>query len=126
MPKWLPRLAEAVAEKRLNSQGIFESFSGDPIGILNEIQNELEKGPTDDDWVIWGRWFLADRSTRTISPFSKITIPEYIENRIKENTKASLEQAEQRALGNVDLLKRIARAREGLPKRPAHGTAGDE
>ena len=108
------------------SLDVVESFSGDPIGILNEIQNELEKGPTDDDWVISGRWFLADRSTRTISPFSRITIPEYIENRIKENRKASLVQAEQLALGNVDLLKRIARAREGLPKRPAHGTARDE
>jgi len=33
--------------------------------------------PANDDWVVWGRWFLADHSTRTISPFSKVTIPEH-------------------------------------------------
>jgi hypothetical protein len=37
----------------------------------------LEQAPGNDDWVVWGRWFLADRATRTISPFSKVTIPEY-------------------------------------------------
>jgi hypothetical protein len=78
----------------------------------------LAKAPTDDDWATWGRWFLADRSTRTISPFSKITIPDYIENRIKENTQASLDEAEMLAVGNAELLKRITHASEALPKSP--------
>ena len=55
------------------------------------------------------------------SPFSKITIPEYIENRIKENTPASLDEAERLAVGNAGLLKRIAnaRAQHETPAAPA-------
>ena len=68
----------------------------------------------DDDWVVWGRWFLADPSTRTISPFSKITVPQYIQNRIKENTAESLGEAEQLAYGNTNLLARISEARKAL------------
>ena len=47
--------------------------------------------------MVWGRWFLADPAMRTISPFSKITVPQYIENRINENTAESLAEAEQLA-----------------------------
>jgi hypothetical protein len=40
----------------------------------------------------------------TISPFSKVTVPEYIENRNKENTSESLYEAEQLSVGNPQLL----------------------
>ena len=61
-----------------------------------------------------GRRFLADPATRTISPFSKITVPQYIENRIKENTAESLAEAERLAYGNVELLERIGKAQAAL------------
>ena len=117
-PQWLPRLAEAVAGQHLNNLGLFELLAEDQSKVLNEIREELDKAPSNDDWVIWGRWFLADRSARMISPYSKITIPEYIENRIKENTQASLDEAEMLAVGNAELLKRIRQAREALSKSP--------
>ena len=46
-----------------------------------------------DVYSRWVRWFFADPSTRTISPFSSVTIPEYIERRIQENTLESLKEA---------------------------------
>ena len=124
-PAWLPRLAEAVAGQHLNDRGVFEPLGEDPGQVLEEIRAQLNRAPADDDWTVLGRWFLADRSTRTISPFSKITIPEYIENRIKENTPASLDEAARLAAGNTELLKRIAdtraqsaenRIKDGTPK----------
>ena len=51
---------------------------------------------------------------RTISPFSKFTVPQHIENRIKENTAESLAEAEQLAYGNPDLLERIGKAQAAL------------
>jgi hypothetical protein len=39
------------------------------------------------------KWSVSDRRQRTISPFSKLTVPEWIENRIKENTLESLRAA---------------------------------
>jgi WD40 repeat protein/serine/threonine protein kinase len=120
-PKWFPHLAEAVAGQQLNDRGFFEPLREDPIQVIEELRAQLSRAPADDAWAIWGRWFLADRSTRTISPFSKITVPEYIEKRIKENTPASLDEAESLAVGNADFLKRIANARAKLENQtPAH------
>ena len=73
----------------------------------------------DDDWVVWRHWLLADRATRTISPFAKVTMPEYIKRLIKENTRQSLDEAEQLAAGKPEMLQRISEARKtlGQPKK---------
>ena len=113
-PEWLPRVAEAIAGEHLSDQGVFELPKTDPVEMLEEIKDQLTRESSDDDWVAWGRWFLDDRPARTISPFSTVTVPDYIENRIKENTSASLDEAEQLAIGNAELLKRIAQARQAL------------
>lgn len=115
-PEWLPRLAEAIAGEHLNAEGVFEPGKTDPVDVIKEIKGKLSQGSDNDDWVIWGKWFLADRSTRTISPFSKVTVPEYAEDLIKESTRASLDEAEQLAIGNEQLLARIRKARESLQK----------
>jgi WD40 repeat protein len=113
-PAWLSRLADALAGQRMSNRGFFEPLARDSIELIKEIKEEIAREPIDNDWAIWGRWFLADRSTRTISPFSKVTVPEYIEERIKENTEESLDEAKWLALGNTELLQRIAQAREKL------------
>jgi dipeptidyl aminopeptidase/acylaminoacyl peptidase len=122
-PEWPVKLAEAIAGQRLNDRGLFEPLNKDPSEILEEVKEQLSHQPADDDWVIWGRWFLGDRSTRTISPFTKPTIPQYIENRItqyrknrfEKGAKESLDEAEQLAFGNAEQLKRIAAARTARP-----------
>jgi WD40 repeat protein len=122
LPNWLQPLAEAVAGQHLSERSGFEPLNKDSSEILQEVKDQLNHESPDNDWVTWGRWFLADRSTRTISPFSKITVPEYIENRIKENTADSLDEAEQLAVGNSQLLQRIQQAREGLKKNDEEPT----
>jgi hypothetical protein len=113
-PEWLPRLAEAVAGQHLDDRGVFEPSDTSPSQVLSEIREKLRLPPMDTDWTTWGRWFLADRSTRTISPFSKITLPQYIENRIKEGTSGSLDEAERLALDDTKIMKRIEQARAAL------------
>jgi len=114
----LLRIAAAVAAQEWNDRALFEPLSDDSSQMLAEVREQLGTGAAQDDWTVWSRWFLADRSTRTISPFSKITVPEYIENRLKERppTPAALDAAERAALGNPELLRRIQAAREALGK----------
>ena len=88
-------------------------------------RTQFNRAPAEDDWTILGRWFLADHSTRTISPFSKITVSEYIENRIKENTPESLDEAERLAVGGAGLLQRIEQAKKASAKQMAP-SAGKE
>ncbi len=110
-PEWLLQLCEAISGQVMNKQGVLEETKLNCGEVIKQIREKLSHESGDDDRVVWGRWFLADPFTRTISPFSKLTVPEYIENRIKENTPASLAEAEELAAGNTALLERIARAR---------------
>jgi len=113
-PDWLLPLSEAISGQVLNQKNLLEPTRLNRAEVLNQIRQKLTREPGDDDWVVWGRWFLADRATRTISPFSKLTVPEYIENRIKEMTPQSLDEAEQLAVGNPALLQRTSQARRAL------------
>jgi WD40 repeat protein/serine/threonine protein kinase len=87
-PDWLLQLAEVISGKRLNKKGILEQTKLNRGDILNQLRQRLNQESNDDEWVRWGRWFLADPATRTISPSSKQTVPEPLESRSKENTEA--------------------------------------
>lgn len=108
-PAWLIELATAVCGKVLSARGVLEYTN--QARVLRQLRQTLNEASASDDWVTWGRWFLADPATRTISPFSKITVPQYIENRIRENTADSLAEAERLAVGNAKVLDRISKAR---------------
>jgi WD40 repeat protein len=113
-PDWLPQLAEIISGECLNNQGVLEPTKLNRAGSLNQIRQRLNQEPDDDQWVHWGRWFLADPATRSTSPFSKQTVPEFIGDRINEYTAESLDEAERLAGGNAELLNRITEARRIL------------
>ena len=115
-PDWLLQLAEAISGKLLNKEGVLDPTRLNRVETLNQLRQKLATQP-DDDWVVWGRWLLADRTTRTISPFAKVTVPDYIERLIQEKTPRSLDEAEQLATGKPKILQRISEARETL-KQP--------
>jgi hypothetical protein len=110
-PDWLLRLAEALSGNRLNEQGILEPTSLERAETIAQIRRQLENQPDNGDGVAWGRWVLADRSRRTISPFSSLTVLAYIQNRINEGTADSLNEAERLASGNAALSRRVLAAR---------------
>jgi WD40 repeat protein/serine/threonine protein kinase len=88
-PDWLLPLSEALSGQVLNQQGILEETRLNRLETLNQIRQKLIQEKDDDDWVVWGRWLLADRNTRTISPFSQVTVPEQLENRNKESARGT-------------------------------------
>jgi WD40 repeat protein len=114
VPVWLLRLAEAVAGQQLNDRSVFEPVAR-PNETLERIRAELAAASPDDDMVRWGRWFLADRNSRSISPFSSVTLSQFIGDRLQEKTPESLAEAEWLAAGNAVVLKQIADARTTLP-----------
>ncbi len=114
-PEWLLPLAQSLSGLVLNRLGVLKGTNCPEV--LDRIRQELGSKPEDRDWVTWGRWFFAHPSTRTISPFSKITISKYVANRINENTPGSLQEAEMLATGNMDLVWRIREARVKADER---------
>ena len=81
-PAWLIALAEAMGGERLNANGIAEPFEPD----LPKLREELRDLPGSDDLSRVGRWLVADPYNRTISPLSTITVPEFVSQRLEENT----------------------------------------
>lgn len=115
-PDWLLRLSEALSGYRLNQQGILEPTELDRAKTIAQIREDLKHLPDQEDGVRWGRWLLSERTNRTISPFSSLTVSEYINNLIDDPTKDSLESAEQLAAGNAELMQRISSVREKVEK----------
>jgi roadblock/LC7 domain-containing protein len=113
-PAWLPQLAEVISGQSINKQGLLEPTGLNSAEIINQLRQELNHQPKNDDWVLWGKWFLADPLARTISPFSEQTCVQYIEDRIKGKTGESLDEAERLARDNGRLLKRITEARSAI------------
>jgi tetratricopeptide (TPR) repeat protein len=113
-PAWLLDLATAVCGEVLSPRGVLE-YTNRP---LDQIRQTLSEQPSSDGWLILGRWFLADCTTRTISPFSQITVPEWIERRFNDRKMASLSELEQLAMQTQDavLLERVSHARLALQK----------
>jgi WD40 repeat protein/tetratricopeptide (TPR) repeat protein len=118
-PGWLLQLATAVCGEVLGARGVLEYTN--QVQALNQLRQTLSEQPGSDDWLTLGRWLLADRSTRTISPFSRITVPEWIERRFKENMTNSLAELEQWAISSGDavLLERVSHARPAVERAEA-------
>ncbi len=118
-PDWLLPLAEAVSGRVLAGRNVLEETKLDRAGTVKAIQQRLAREPAGDPWATWGRWFLADPSERTISPFSKMTLPEYFNRLLEAPTDEALLEVEQLAAGNPPLLRRIAAAQRRMePPEP--------
>jgi len=105
VPAWLLQLAVAVAGKRFTESAVLE-----PVGTeeLLKLKERLSLAPATNDYTRWAKWFLSDRATRTIAPLSSITLPEYVQRRIEENTLESLQEAVRLSPTNGLALARFA------------------
>jgi WD40 repeat protein len=105
VPAWLPQLAAAVAGKRLTGSEVLEPVAAKEW--LN-LKQQLSTAPATNFYNCWAKWFCADRATRTISPASSITMPEYVQRQIQENTLESLREAVRLSPNNGLALARLA------------------
>jgi hypothetical protein len=64
-----------------------------PVEVLYRLRQRLSTNTASDYYGRWVKWFFADSATRTISPSSNVTVPEYVKRRVQENTRESLQEA---------------------------------
>ncbi len=74
-PEWLLDLAAICAGKTLNEDGQFVTDTK-AFGKIADLRRTLAGLPDDAPYVEWGRWFLADRATRSVAPGFTITAAE--------------------------------------------------
>ena len=85
--------------------GIIETV---PLTSLIEIQRAILASKETDFYTRMAKWFFADGSSRTISPWSKVTVSDYLKRRIDEDSVESLREALVLSRGNSDAKKRLA------------------
>jgi len=107
VPRWVPELAEGIAAERVNDRRVLEPV---PFAHLHALREEAFASTAEDVWTLWAKWFFAYSSARTISPFSELTVPGYVQQRIKEGTLAGLQEAVKLTPTNGLALARLARA----------------
>jgi hypothetical protein len=88
--EWLPALAEAVAGQHIDAQDVSEAV---PVEALYLLRQKLAANSGQDPYARWARWFFGDSARRSISPSSDMTVPEYVQRRIEDNTRESLQEA---------------------------------
>ncbi|MBI2947187.1 MAG: protein kinase, partial [Verrucomicrobia bacterium] len=117
-PPWLPLLAEAVAGQQVIDDG---SFVSSDRAYLARLKSELENGATADAHRRWAKWFLSDRSGRTISPDLPVRVSEYVARQIAENSLGSLLEALRLSPTNGLAMARLARLMAVRPSDPDAG-----
>ncbi len=75
VPTWLSQLAVSATGKSLIGNRVLDRGAAE---IFLKLKEQLSMAPATNFYSRWAKWFLADRSTRTISPLSSITVPEYV------------------------------------------------
>src|SRR5262249_25647982 len=81
VPAWLPTLAEAVAGLSTRTRGISNPVSED---ACNKLRDQVKGLVEQEGFSRVARWFFADRTARTVSPFQTTTVAEYVHRRIEE------------------------------------------
>jgi len=107
IPRWLPDLAEAVVGQRLAENDARALVSP---GELENLRQTLTANAGSDFYSRWARWLFTSTATRALSPSSPITVPEYVERRIQEDTVESLRAAVRLAPGNAVASARLSAA----------------
>jgi len=107
VPDWLPALGEAVAGERLNARGVIEPVE---FGKVLKLKEELSALMGSDFYSRWASWFWADPLSRTVSPSSHLTLPQYVQHRLDENTVESLQEVLKLAPADPEAVARMPAA----------------
>jgi len=89
-PEWVLSLAEAMGGQRLDERGMARPV---PPAQLLALKRQVTESTAGDFWTRCAKWIFANPATRTLSPTSPATVPEYVERRIQESTPESLREA---------------------------------
>lgn len=89
--------------------------------IARWLSPDARIDPTDFDDPLsaaaLSRWFFADRSTRTLSPLSKITVPDFIRGRLARGTKEARDEVLKAYPDHPLVLEELRRA-QSSPQSP--------
>ena len=107
-PAWVSSLFDQIAGQHLGDEASF------PTRITGALR-QPSVSDSQETRAVFAKWLAADRDTRTISPLSSETIPQYIDRRLKIGSEEAINEA---FIANP-LHPLVLIAQAGLEKDPA-------
>jgi tetratricopeptide (TPR) repeat protein len=85
-PAWASGLFDQIAGQHLDDKTGFPA-------MITRIDRKFNFQDPKETRAMFAKWLTADRSTRTISPLSSETIPQYIERRLEIDSEKAIKEA---------------------------------
>ena len=87
-PSWLADLLDFAST--LNN---FDQTKKPDLVRIEAIRAQLNSSKANDRWTLFGKWYFADITQRPISPWSHVTLENYVNLLIAKGDRSSLEYA---------------------------------
>lgn len=102
---FLAKLAEAITMERIEDDG---SISLIPFSEIQSLRSNLLNTAESEPLRRFATWVMAERTTRTLTPVSTLTIPEYVGRLLAQEERGFVEEAVRVAPTNARALSRLA------------------
>ncbi len=106
-PIWLAELAEFAA-----SSSRFSQAPAPDVSVIEKLRTALLASAATDPWTKFGKWYFVHSSERAVSPWSNISLEEYVNQLLTLNTRESLAYAKQIAFDHPQWMIRIDAAQK--------------
>jgi WD40 repeat protein len=87
-PAWIADLAEFAA-----TQINYNQDQQPDLTRIRLLRTELLASKSNDPWAAFGRWYFSENATRPISPWSTVSLKQYVDSLIALGDKDSLDYA---------------------------------
>jgi WD40 repeat protein len=105
-PSWAADLAEfAATQTKYNQQ------QQPDLTNIKLLRTQLLASKSNDPWSTFGRWYFSESDARPISPWSKLSLRQYVEALIDRGDKDSLDYASTLSSDHPAWMARIVRLR---------------
>ncbi len=94
--------------------------------VITPLREKLLAATSDDPWERFGRWYFQEIDARPISPWSTVSLKEYVDGLVSLGDKDSLDYAIALSQPIPAWMVKIMALRSKLedrPRRPAHRLA---
>ncbi len=105
-PVWLADLAEFAA-----TQTRYDQSHSPDLAKIKLLRAQLLASTANDPWEVFGRWYFAESNLRSISPWSTVSLEQYVESLIALGDKESLDYASSLAQDHPAWMMKIVQLR---------------
>lgn len=116
-PAWLASLVESIAGQRWEEKGVKALPWSELYALRDAIGTESRGG----DWLTWARWLFADRSDRTLTPFTSRPVSGYVDELVRGDNPQGWVEALRLQPTHLGAMERLAADWEGRDEREYPG-----